>query len=333
VTFRKRLALSVPYDLPTPDHAALARRLESRGYTDAWSYEIDGGDPFIPLAVIAQATGMRVGTAIVNVFTRGPATIAQSAASMAEVAPGRFVLGIGSGSQPIVESWNGGRFRKPATRVREMVSYLRKALAGERVTFQGETFSVDGYRLSRPPAEPVPIHVGALREGMLRVAGEVGDGVCINWLGAVDVPRVVAVARDAASKAGRDPDALEVTARLMVCVDPPGDDQGVFVRRHIAGYLNVPVYRQFHEWLGRKGLQGMWDAWEAGDRRGALAALSDETVDEVIIRGTADERRAHVQRYLDGGVDTAFLMMLSGAPDPAERQRRMLAALEEHALR
>jgi alkanesulfonate monooxygenase SsuD/methylene tetrahydromethanopterin reductase-like flavin-dependent oxidoreductase (luciferase family) len=161
---------------------------------------------------------------------------------------------------------------------------------------------------------------------MLRVAGEVADGVCVNWLGASDIPRVVAVARGAAAAAGRDPASLEITARLMVCVDPPGEEQGVFSRRHIAGYLNVPVYRQFHQWLGRTALKGMWDAWDAGDRRTALAALSDETVDELIIRGTAEERRAHVQRYFDGGVDTAFLMMLSGAPDPAERQRRVLAA-------
>jgi probable F420-dependent oxidoreductase len=334
VAFEKRIALSVPYDnISLAEHIPLAQEMEQLGYTDAWTYEIDGNDAFVPLALLAPATSLRLGTAIVNVFTRGPATIAQSAASMAEAAPGRFVLGIGSGSQPIVESWNGGAFRKPATRVREMVTFLRQALAGERVTFHGETFSVDGFRLSRPPAEAIPIHVGALREGMLRTAGEVADGVCINWLSAEDVRKSVAIVREAARDAGRDPESVEVTARLMVNVDPPGEEQDTFCRRHIAGYLNVPVYREFHRWLGRTGLQGMWEAWDAGDRRGALAALSDATIDEVIVRGTPEERRAHVQRYHDTGVDTAFLMLLSGSPDPAIRAERIRQALRDHAPR
>ena len=72
-----------------------------------------------------------------------------------------------------------------------MAEFLRRALAGERVVFRGETLAVDGFRLTRPPAEPVPIHIAALRPGMLRVAGEVGDGAIINWLSAADVPRSV----------------------------------------------------------------------------------------------------------------------------------------------
>ncbi|WP_146751182.1 LLM class flavin-dependent oxidoreductase, partial [Pseudomonas aeruginosa] len=136
---------------------------------------------------------MRLGTAIANVYTRGPATLASTAAGLADLAPGRFVLGIGAGSQPIVESWNGGKFSRPATRVREMAQFLRAALAGERVVWKGETFTVDGFRLTRVPTQPVPIYVAALREGMLKVAGQVGDGVILNWLSPDDLPRSVGV--------------------------------------------------------------------------------------------------------------------------------------------
>ena len=171
----KRWALSVPLDaFALAEHAEIAREAERLGYTGAWSFEIDGVDGFSPLAVVGMATRLRVGIAIANVFTRGPATLAISAAGIAEIAPGRFCLGVGAGSQPIVEAWNGGRFDRPARRVREMVQFLRAALAGERVVFRGETFSVDGFRLSRPLEHPVPLHVAALRPGMLRIAGEVG---------------------------------------------------------------------------------------------------------------------------------------------------------------
>lgn len=330
----KRIAMSVPYDFPLPEHAKVAQEMEERGYTDAWSQEVDGNDPFTPLAVVAQATNMRVGTAIANVYTRGPAALAHHAASMAEIASGRFVLGLGSGSQPIVESWNGLTFTRPATRVREMVTFLRQALTGERVVFEGRTFRVDGYRLTRPPVEPVPIHVAALREGMLRVAGEVADGVCVNWLSAEDVKQSVAVVREAAAAAGRDPAAIEVTARLMVSIDPPGEDAETHKRREIAAYMNVPVYKEFHRWLGRgPQFQGMWEHWDAGDRRGALAALPQQVVDDLLISGAPEERRAHVQRYLDSGVDTAFLAFKSGTKDPEVRRERTLQALRDHAPR
>jgi probable F420-dependent oxidoreductase len=326
---QKRWSLSVPLDgFTLAEHAEIARDAERRGYTDAWSFEVDGVDCFSPLAVVGMATGMRVGTAIANVFTRGPATLAVSAAGIAEIAPGRFCLGVGAGSEPIVETWNGGRFDRPATRVREMVQFLRLALRGERVVFRGETFSVDGFRLTRPPAGLVPIHVAALRPGMLRVAGEVADGAVLNWLSPDDVPKSVGVVRDAARKAGRDPDAIEITARLMINVDPPTPESDLVARRHIAGYLNVPVYRAFHEWLGRApALQPMWDAWGRGDRRGAVAAIPDAVVQDLIIRGSMAEIRAGVRRYLEAGIDTAFLSLSTLETDAGRRRSALLDAL------
>jgi probable F420-dependent oxidoreductase len=244
------------------------------------------------------------------------------------VAPGRFCLGIGAGSQPIVESWNGGAFNRPASRVRETAQFLRRALTGERVVFRGETFSVDGFRLTRPPANPIPIYVAALRPGMLRVAGEVGDGVIINWLSAEDVPKSVAVCREAAEKAGRDPAALEITARLLINIDPPSPESELAVRRHVTAYLNVPVYRAFQEWLGRgEALGPMWSAWQSGDRKNAVAAVPETVMNDLIIRGSMDAIRAHVERYLDAGVDTAFLALSTLEQDPARRRAIQLGAL------
>lgn len=329
----KRLSLSVPLDgVSLREHPEICQEAERLGYTDAWSYEVDAIDAFTPLAVIGLHTNLRLGTAIANVYTRGPATLAETAAGVAEVAPGRFNLGIGSGSQPIVELWNGGKFRKPATRVREMAIFLKRAFAGERVVFEGETFQVNGFRMSKPPAEPIPVHIAALREGMLRVAGEVGDGAIINWLSAEDVKKSVAVVREAAKAAGRNPDEVEITARLMVVVDPPGDEVSLMMRRHLNGYLNVPVYKEFHRWLGREPLlSAMWSAWDSGDRKAALAAVPERVIDELFVHGTAEERNAHVQRYLEAGVETAFLQFISFDPDVRVRRERVLRAMREMA--
>ena len=325
----KRWSLSVPLDgFTLAEHAELAREAERLGYTDAWSLEVDGVDCFAPLAVVGLATRLRVGTAIANVYTRGPATLALCAAGIAEIAPGRFCLGIGSGSEPVVEAWNGGAFARPATRVRETAQFLRRALAGERVVFRGETFAVDGFRLVKPPVEPVPIHIAALRPGMLRVAGEVGDGAILNWLSTDDVPKSVAVVREAAARAGRDPGTIEITARLLVNIDPPGPAADTAVRRHVTAYLNVPVYRAFHEWLGRAAALGpMWEAWERGDRKGAVAAVPDKVIDDLIIRGSIDEIDRHVRRYLAAGIDTAFLSLSTVEQDPARKREVVRSAI------
>lgn len=312
------------------EQVTLAREAEQLGYTDAWSLEVDGIDGFSAIALLGQSTTLRVGTAIANVFTRGPATLAMTAAGAAALAPGRFVLGIGSGSQPIVEQWNDAAFSKPATRVREMALFLRQALAGERVVFEGKTMRVNGFRLTLPPAERVPIYVAGLRPGMLRVAGEVGDGALINWLSAEDCRKSVAVVREAAEKAGRDPDGIEIVCRIMICVDPPDEQVDVMRRRHFNGYLNVPVYRAFHEWLGRgEVLRPMWDAWANGDRKGAVAATPAAVLDDLLLWGSAAERNAAVQRYLDAGVDTAILHLISFHPDAAERGKAVARAVRE----
>lgn len=178
---QKRWSLSVPIEeVPLAEHAEIAREAEQLGYTDAWSLEVDGIDCFSPLAVIGSATQLRLGTAIANVYTRGPATLAMTAAGLAEVAPGRFCLGVGAGSQPIVESWNGGTFSRPATRVRETVEFLRRVFAGERVVFEGETFTVQGFRLSTRFATfwvehgeiQAPVNVMRFDETLYRVLGD-----------------------------------------------------------------------------------------------------------------------------------------------------------------
>src|SRR5437667_403337 len=170
--------------------------------------------------------------------------------------------------------------------------------------------------------------IAALRPGMLRVAGEVGDGAILNWLAADDVPKSVAVVREAAARAGRDPGAIEITARLLVNVDPPGPAAETAVRRHVTAYLNVPVYRAFHEWLGRAAALGpMWDALERGGRKGAVAAVPEKVIDDLIIRGSTDEIRAHVRRYLAAGIDTAFLALSTAEPDPVRKREIVLGAV------
>jgi probable F420-dependent oxidoreductase len=300
--------ITIPFDgSPLAEHREWFQELMDLGYTDAWTAEADGADGFIPLALAAAwAPTLRLGTAIIPAFTRGPALLAQSAAAMAEAAPGRFALGVGTSSDVIVERWNGIPFEEPYKRTRDVVRFLHLALTGEKVDAEFDTFRVKGFRLGRPPAVVPPILVAALRPGMLRLAGREGDGAIINWLGADDVPKVVAEVGP----------GKEVVARIFVFPSEDTDLVRTAGRRMVAAYLNVPVYAAFHEWLGRGPLlEGMWSEWRAGDRRAALAAIPDEVVDALVLHGSPAAVKTQIQRYVDNGVTTPVLAIVGYGTD------------------
>ncbi|MCH8920446.1 MAG: LLM class F420-dependent oxidoreductase, partial [Chloroflexi bacterium] len=239
-----RWGITFPLEgVPLLEHREVLQEAERLGYTDAWTSEVDGTDAFIPLALAASWTNkLRLGNAIANVFTRGPALLAMEAATMAEAAPGRFCLGIGVSSPAIVERWNGVPLRRPLGRMRETLEFLRKAFAGEKVSVEGESLKTRGFRLSRRPTQTPPIFVGALRERMLALAGSKADGVIINWLAPGDVPKVVSVAKEAARAAGKDPEALEIACRIFVVTASDEATARGLARFMITAYLTTPVY-------------------------------------------------------------------------------------------
>ena len=304
----QRYGMTVPFD-DVPLHAQRDRFVElaDLGYTDVWSSEANGADAFTPLTLASVwAPSLRLGTAIVPAFTRGPACLAQSAGSLASAAPGRLALGIGTSSNVIVEGWNGIPFERPYQRTRDMVRFLRQALAGEKVTQEYETFSVRSFKLGVVPEQPVPILVAALRQGMLELAGREGDGAIINWLSADDVRTVAPIVQ-----AAGDGSPKEVVARIFVACTDDADTVRGMGRFAIAAYLNVPVYAAFHEWLGRgEQLADMWRLWKEGDRKAALAAIPDSLVDELIVWGPPERCREHLQRYVDNGVTTPAIALL-----------------------
>jgi probable F420-dependent oxidoreductase len=301
--------------VPLPAHRELVKELPDLGYTDAWSAETAGTDAFTPLALVAEwAPELRLGTAIVPVYTRGAGLLAMSAATIAEIAPGRFVLGIGTSTPTIVNGWNGVEFAEPYARTRDTVRFLRTALAGEKVTHEYETFSVSRFRLERPPQPPPQIMIAALRPGMLQLAAREADGAITNWLAPADVPKV---------RAELGPDR-ELAARIFVCPTEDAEAARGLGRLLISSYLTVPVYAAFHDWLGRgEALREMHEAWAAGDRARANAAIPDEVIDDLIVHGSVDYCRERVAAYLEAGLDTPAIALLPTGDDPLHLVRAL----------
>src|SRR5262249_14579804 len=218
--------MTIPFDaVPLRELGVLAQRAEAAGYEGLWSAESTHYDGFTPLVVAAEHTErVRLVTGIVNVFTRGPALLAQSAASLADVSGGRFVLGLGASSNVIVEQWNAIPFRRPLAKVEETVAYLRAVLGGER--------GPGGFKLATPPESGVPIVLAALREPMLRLAARIADGAFTNFL--------------PLGRAGQVVDAFGAPDKELACrlFSFHGDDALERARRTFVAYAPVPGYAE-----------------------------------------------------------------------------------------
>jgi probable F420-dependent oxidoreductase len=291
-----RYGITIPFEGVTLlEHREWYHRLADLGYSDVWSAEVDGADGFTPLIVAALSeTRLNLGVAVTPVYTRGPGLLAMSIAAMAEVAGGRFIMGLGASSQPVVERWNGITYDRPYARTRDTLRFVKRALDGEKIDETFETFEVHGFKLARPVIERPPILLGALRPGMLRLAGREADGAILNWLAADDVAQCRAEVGEGKT----------IAARLFVIPTEEADTARFIARRMISSYLTVPTYADFHRWLGRgDALQPMWEAWAAGDRKLANEVIPDSVIDELVIHGSYEACREHVQRYLEAGVE------------------------------
>ena len=301
--------MTIPFTgVPLHELGPLVRRIDGAGYDSVWSAESTEFDGFTPLVVAAEhSTRLRLATGIVNVYTRGPALLAQTAAAVANVSDGRFVLGLGASSNVIVEQWNGIPFRRPLAKVEETVEYLRTVLAGER--------GAGGFKLPSPPEQPVPIVLAALRDRMLGLAARIADGAFTNFLPLSRTAKVV--------------DAFAAPEKELACrffsIDGPEDEALVTAKRIFVAYATVPVYAEFFRWLGfGDEIDPVVDAWSEGDRKRALELAPEALVRDVFLLGPLEAQRERLEAFGDAGITTAVLA-LSCTPD------RLPALIDEFA--
>ena len=299
--------------LPLPPDLEMCRRVaehaEILGYESLWIADTGAGpDAFVVAALAAGVTRrVRLGTAV-PIYTRALSVHAAAAGSVAQLAPGRFVLGLGISSETIVDAWGGVPFRRPFARMRETVSVLRQMLAGERVSFDGKTVRTRNFRLVSPPPRPVPIYVAALMPPMLELAGEIADGVILNFMPAEAVPRMLAHVRKGAVRAGRDAAELEVVARFQTVVTDEVPAARAAIRQMMGPYFATSVYNRFVAWCGfAEEARAIDAAWRARDRARNVAAVTDDMVDRLAIIGTPEHCRERLAAFVEAGVSTPMI--------------------------
>ncbi len=299
---------------PSPGiDAGFSRALwcEQEGFDDVWFPDGEGMQDALTLAagVASRTARIRLCTGIVPVYNRPPAVLATSALALSHLAPGRFVLGIGSSTHAMIENWYGRSFEKPLANVRETTQLLRRLFAGEKTDFQGEVLRSRGFRLKERPGGEIPIHIAAMGPKMLRLAGEVGDGVVLNDMTPDDrIPAALEQIDEGAKRSGRRVEDLEISIRRATLVTDDENDAREMFRSQFTFYASTPVYqRQMIELGYASAIDEIRLGYANRDRGRSLRAVDDAMVERFYVFGDGEACRRRVRASFDAGIDTVFV--------------------------
>ncbi|MFB6142045.1 MAG: TIGR04024 family LLM class F420-dependent oxidoreductase [Halorientalis sp.] len=306
-----------------------AQRGEDLGYDRAWLPETWGRDAVTTLATIAERTdGIGIGTSIVPIYSRSPALLGQTAATLQEVADGRFRLGLGPSGPVVIENWHGMDFERPLRRTRETVEITKQVLSGERVEYDGDFFDLSGFRLRCDPPDPVPpVDAAGMGPKAVELAGRFADGWHALMFTREGLAERMADFERGGDLGDRDRADQRVTVSLTCCALEDRDRARDLVRQHICFYVGgMGTY--YRDSLARQGHEetahAIHDAWAEGDREAAMAALDADLLDELAVAGTPEEAHERLAAF-EGieGVDAVSVSFPRGA-EPEE----VLATME-----
>jgi probable F420-dependent oxidoreductase len=319
-THRLGIVLAGFTPLPPADFIAAAREAEARGYHTAWLGEVSGYDAIVMSTVVAtHTTRLHVANGVLPVQTRTPVILGMATATLNHLAPGRFALGLGLSSRTIVEQWHGLRFAPALAQIREAVEIVRKVAAGERVAVDGQFYRVKNFRLTAPPpAAPVRVYLAALGPEMLELAGEIADGVLLNWIPPEAVAASIAHLETGARRAGRTLDGFEIASFVRTCVTDDPAPARETLARDITGYATVDVYQAFFRTAGYADeVAAVGAAWAAGDRAGAVKRVSPRMLDGLGVIGEEAFCRARIAAFARSGLTQPVIVPF--APAGADR--------------
>jgi len=303
--------------LPMAEFPALAREAETRGYRTAWVGEASGAEAIVLSTLIAtHTTTIKIANGVIPVQTRTPIVYGQAAATLGHLAPGRFALGLGLSSEIIVGQWHGLPFAPSIQQMREAVQVIRMTAAAERVNFDGKFYRLKNFRLAIPAASPAPrIYLAALGPRMCELAGEVADGVLLNWLPPSAMAASVGHVEAGAKRAGRSLSDIDVAVYVRTCVTDEPAAVRETLARDITGYAIVSVYARFFAECGfAEEVEAVNAAWKAGDRAGAVKGISERVLDGLGAVGSTDFCREQMNAFARTGATPVVLPFAPPGP-------------------
>ena len=305
----------VQVDLASPgrtvaENVDLALLAERRGWGGFWVAEVSGADAVTTAAAVAaRLSSGRVGTGIVPMQTRDPMLLAMTAASIGQIAPGGFVLGLGTSTPIIVEDWHAVPWgQSPLALTRECVDLVRRFLAGDRITTDTGRWRYRRAQMTARAAAPPRIYLAALNDRMLELAGEIADGVILNFVTVADVAHAKERVAAGAARAGRDLDGFEFMVFFRATVTDDYERVRHRYQRELLTYVMAPVYQRM---FAREGFadacQEVQALWRARERDTALDAIPPALIRDRTLVGTAAEIEQRLAAYAAAGMDSTMV--------------------------
>ena len=297
-------------------------RAEELGYDRAWFPETWGRDAATTLAALADRTeDIGIGTSIVNTYSRSPALVGQTAATLDEHSDGRFRLGLGPSGPAVIEGWHGESFERPLRRTREYVEVVRQVLSGEQVDYDGDLVQTRGFRLRQDAPEPAPeIDVTGMGPKAVELAGRFADGWHALMFTREGFAERLGDLRTGAELGDRDPEDVRTTFVLPCCALPDADAARNLARQHLAFYVGGmgDFYRNA---LARQGYEkqahAIHDAWQEGEHKRAVGTVSDDLLGALAAVGTPEEVKERYDEFADiDGLDAVAVSF----PRAADRE-------------
>jgi len=286
------------------DEVLQCSEIISKTKTDTiWVPETWGMENFSMLgAVSSKVSIQKIGSSIINIYSRSPSTIAMGAATIDSLSNGRLILGLGTSSIPIVESFHGNKFEKPLQRMKEYVEIIRLALSGKQINYDGDIFKLNNFTLLiKPQRNKIPIYVAAINKKMVNLAWSIGDGV-IFYL------RPLNEMKETISKM-QSKKKIDVTCQLITCVSEDSEEAIQRAKKTIAFYVSVgEIYRKF---LAKNGYlsetKNIFEEFKKSGFKSSHELVTDSMLKSLAICGTSDQCKQQLNNFVEVGIDQPIL--------------------------
>jgi len=268
-----------------------------------WIPETWGMENFSMLsAVSGKTTTQKIGSSIINIYSRSPSTIAMGAMTVDSISKGRLILGLGTSSMPIVEDFHGANFEKPVQRMKEYVEIIRLILSGKPINYSGKIFNLKNFTsLIKPQRNNIPIYLAAINQKMVDLTWSIADGV-IFYLRPLDEMKQT-ISKMQAKK------NIDVACQIITCISEDSDDAILRAKKTLAFYISVgKIYREFLENNGFKNeIINIFNEFKKSGFKSNHELVPDSMLDSLCISGTPEESKNKLQNFIDAGINLPII--------------------------
>ena len=299
----RRLAYSLGSLLSINEVLECSRKLNEIKPEVMWIPETWGMESFSILGLAAKEnTFSKIGSSIINIYSRSPSLIAMGAATLDTISNERLILGLGTSSVPIVEDFHGQKFASPVQRMKEYVEIIRFALTGEKINYDGEIFSLRDFSLLvKPPRKEIPIYLAAINQKMLELTWNIADGVIFYLRPKVELKQTIEK-----MQAQRK---IDTSLQIITCIDNDCEKARIRAKKTLSFYIAVgKIYREFLELNGYSDtVHEIYNEYNKTGLKRLDELVPDKILDDLCIAGTPDDGIKKLQAFRDAGIELPII--------------------------